>query len=251
MQVTKAIKYFIDPSYWRTNLLLSSPRTIQRSRSLREQTYQVLRSAILSGELLAGSRLIETQIAEKLQVSRTPIREALQQLQQEQLAVIDANGSLRVVSFSTDDARHLYRCRLVLERESVLEACKNVNEDCLMKIEAAILQAERANEQQSNHFTSYQLLHIDYQFHRAIADCSGNPWLAMLLDQLFDKMALLRMQTIQQNLKVLEIRSEHRQIYNAIAQGNHGEALSAICSHLLSSQARVIHEIEQLQNAQD
>jgi DNA-binding FadR family transcriptional regulator len=73
----------------------------------------------------------------------------------------------------------------------------------------------------------------------------------MLLDQLFDKMALLRMQTIQQNLKVLEIRSEHRQIYNAIAQGNHEEALAAICSHLLSSQARVIHEIEQLQNAQD
>jgi len=51
-------------------LLLSSPRPIQRSQSLREQTYQVLRSAILSGEFLAGSRLVETQIAEKLQVRR-------------------------------------------------------------------------------------------------------------------------------------------------------------------------------------
>jgi DNA-binding GntR family transcriptional regulator len=195
--------------------------------------------------------LIETQIAEKLQVSRTPIREALQQLQQEQLVVLDPNGSLRVVSFSPNDARHLYRCRLVLERESVIEACKKVSKEHLAKIEAAILQAELANQQQPSQFTSYQLLHIDYQFHRAIADCSGNRWLSMLLDQLFDKMALLRMQTIQQNLKVLEIRSEHRQIYNAIAQGNHEEALAAICSHLLSSQARVIHEIEQLQNAQD
>ena len=231
-------------------MLLSSPRPIQRSQSLREQTYQVLRSAILSGELLAGSRLVETQIAEKLQVSRTPIREALQQLQQEQLVITDENGNLRVVSFSTADAKHLYRCRLVLEQESVLEACKNATAEQLAKIELAIQQAEHAIAQQPNQLTSYQLLHIDYQFHRAIAECSGNPWLALLLDQLFDKMALLRMQTVQQNLKVLEIRSEHRQIYDAIVQRDYEAAFTALSNHLMFSQARVIREIEQLQSQQ-
>jgi len=231
-------------------LLLSSPRPIQRSQSLREQTYQVLRSAILSGEFLAGSRLVETQIAEKLQVSRTPIREALQQLQQEQLVVTDENGNLRVVSFSPNDAKHLYRCRLVLEQESVLEACKNATIDQLAKIELAIQQAENAIAQQANKFTSFQLLHIDYQFHRAIVECSGNPWLALLLDQLFDKMALLRMQTVQQNLKVLEVRLEHRRIYEAIVQHDPDKALAALRNHLMSSQARVIREIEQLQSQQ-
>jgi DNA-binding GntR family transcriptional regulator len=231
-------------------LVLSSPRPIQRSQSLREQTYQVLRSAILAGELLAGSRLVETQIAEKLQVSRTPIREALQQLQQEQLVVTDENGNLRVVSFLPGDAKNLYRCRLVLEQESVIEACKNANSSQLAKIELAIQQAEKAIAQQPNQLTSYQLLHIDYQFHRAIAECSGNPWLAMLLDQLFDKMALLRMQTVQQNLKVLEVSSEHRRIYKAIADNNSEAALEAITNHLMSSQARVIREIEQLQSQQ-
>ncbi|TYQ31058.1 GntR family transcriptional regulator [Pseudanabaena sp. UWO310] len=231
-------------------MLLSSPRSIQRSQSLREQTYQVLRSAILSGELLAGSRLVETQIAEKLQVSRTPIREALQQLQQEQLIVSDENNNLRVVSFSPADAKHLYRCRLVLEQESVTEACTYATAEQLAKIELAIFQAEKAILQEPNQLTSYQLLHIDYQFHRAIAECSGNPWLALLLDQLFDKMALLRMQTIQQNPKVLEISYEHRQIYEAIAQGNCEEAVIALSNHLQSSQIRVIREIEQLQNQQ-
>ena len=229
-------------------MLLTSPRPIQRSQSLREQTYQVLRGAILAGEFLAGSRLVETQIAEKLQVSRTPIREALQQLQQEQLVVIDENGNLRVVSFSIADAKYLYRCRLVLEQESVLEACKNSTDMQLAKIEMAIQQAEKAITQQPNKLTSYQLLHIDYQFHRAIAECSGNPWLAMLLDQLFDKMALLRMQTVQQNLKVLEISSEHRRIYKAIVERNHELALVALTDHLMFSQARVIREIEQMQN---
>ena len=231
-------------------MFLSSPRPIQRSQSLREQTYQVLRSAILSGEFLAGSRLVETQIAEKLQVSRTPIREALQQLQQEQLVITDANGNLRVVSFSTADAKHLYRCRLILEQESVLEACKKATTEQLAKIELAIQQAEHAIAQPPNQLTSYQLLHIDYQFHRAIVECSGNPWLALLLDQLFDKMALLRMQTVQQNLKVLEIRSEHRQIYEAIVQRDYEAAFTALNNHLMSSQARVIREIEQLQSQQ-
>ncbi len=231
-------------------MLLSSPRPIQRSQSLREQTYQVLRSAILSGEFLAGSRLVETQIAEKLQVSRTPIREALQQLQQEQIVVTDENGNLRVVSFSPADAKNLYRCRLVLEQESVLEACKRSNPEQLAKIELSIQEAEKAIEQLPNQLTSYQLLHIDYQFHRAIAECSGNPWLALLLDQLFDKMALLRMQTVQQNLKVLEVSLEHRQIYDAISQRNPEKALAAVTNHLMSSQARVIREIEQLQSQQ-
>jgi len=226
--------------------VLSSPRPIQRPQSLREQTYQVLRSAILSGEFLAGSRLVETQIAEKLQVSRTPIREALQQLQQEQLVVADENGSLRVVSFSITDAENLYRCRLVLEKESVIEACNKANTEQLEKIDLAIQMAEKTNLQESNQLTSYQLLHIDYQFHRAIAECSGNPWLTLLLDQLFDKMALLRMQTVQQNLKVMEIRTEHRQIYEAIVQKNSEKALEALSNHLLSSQARVIREIEQI-----
>jgi DNA-binding GntR family transcriptional regulator len=160
-----------------------------------------LRSAILLGEFLAGSRLIETQIAEKLQVSRTPIREALQQLQ-------------------------------------------------LAKIELAIQQAENAIAQQPSQLTSYQLLHIDYQFHRAIAECSGNTWLALLLDQLFDKMALLRIQTVQQNLKFLEIHSEHRCIYDAIVQRDHEVAVAAISNHLMSSQTRAIREIEQLQSQQ-
>jgi DNA-binding GntR family transcriptional regulator len=61
-------------------------RAIRRTQSLHEQTYQALRTAILSGELVAGERLIETQLADMLNVSRTPVREALCELQRENLA---------------------------------------------------------------------------------------------------------------------------------------------------------------------
>lgn len=226
--------------------LTFSPRPIQRAQSLHEQTYQTLRSAILSGELAAGKRLIETQIAEMLQVSRTPVREAIRQLQRENLVMSDANGALRVATLSVTDAAHLYDCRIALEQVSVSEAAQHATAEQLEAIGLAIVQAERMAE--GNHqLTNYQLLHMDYQFHRLLADSSGNPWLLTLLDQVFDKMALLRLRTMQYNPGVLEIRQEHRRIFEAVRDRDAAAAVAAVQNHLLASKARVIHEIQQIE----
>ncbi len=96
-----------------------SPRSLHRSQSLHEQTYQALRTAILTGELAGGDR-----------------------------------GD--------------------------------------RKIDRAVTQAEKATTQESHPLTTYQLLHLDYEFHRLIAKSASNPWLMSLLDQVFDKMTLLR-----------------------------------------------------------
>jgi DNA-binding FadR family transcriptional regulator len=69
----------------------------------------------------------------------------------------------------------------------------------------------------------------------------------ILLDQLFDAMALLRIQTLQHNPKVLNIRLEHRAIWTAIAQRDPAAATAAIQAHLLASKARVVKEIESFQ----
>lgn len=222
---------------------LSGP--LRRARSLHEQTYEAIRSAILSGELAAGDRLIETQLAEMLQVSRTPVREALRQLQRENLVAAEDQGGLRVALLSIHDAIHLYHCRIALEQESVAQACQQATIAQLQQIELAVQQAETAIEPHS--LTSYQLLHLDYQFHRLLAESAGNPWLVSLLDQVFDKMALLRLRTLQQNPQVLEIRSEHRRIYEAVADRDPETAIAAIKTHLTASKDRVVQEIQQLE----
>lgn len=223
-----------------------SSRSICRSQSLHEQTYQTLRTAILSGELAAGERLVETQLAETLQVSRTPIREALRQLQQENLVTADTNGGLRVATLSIADTVHLYDCRIALEQLSVAEACQHATSQELEKLDFAVQQAENAIGQEPHQLTNYQLLHMDYHFHRLLAESSKNSWLVSLLDRVFDKMALLRVRTMQHNPRVLEIRSEHRQIYQAVASRNSEVATQAIKEHLTASKARVIREIQQL-----
>lgn len=227
--------------------MVLSSRPLQRPQSLHEQTYQAIRMAILSGDLAAGARLVETQLAEQLQVSRTPIREAIRQLQRENLVTADGNGAIRVAKLSVSDAMQLYDCRIALEQLSVSEACRNATVSHLEQLQQIIQQSEKAVEQQPNELTNHQLLHMDYQFHRLLAESSGNSWLVQILDQVFDKMAILRLRTLQHNPSVLDIRSEHRRIYEAVCDRNPIAANQAIQFHLISSKERVIQEIKQLE----
>jgi DNA-binding GntR family transcriptional regulator len=233
-----------------TLALALSSRSLQRPQSLQEQAYQALRSAILSGELMPGQRLVETQLAQKLQVSRTPIREALHQLQQADL-VVEERGMLKVATFTSDDASKLYECRLALENVSVRAACLNASDRQLQQIEHLIEKAEKLLNAKPTKLTSFQLLDLDYQFHREIAEGSQNEWLVSLLDRVFDKMILLRIQTMLSNPAVLEVRWEHRQIYDAILDRDVELAIKAIQEHLIASQARVVRELEQIQQAQN
>ena len=230
-----------------TPVTLSNP--LPRRASLHEQTYQTLRTSILSGELAPDERLVETQLAKQLEVSRTPIREALRQLQREGLVTMDTSGGLRVISVSVADAVHLYDCRMALEQAAVREACLHASDRALHELQQSIAQAERAVQRATSTLNTFEMLNLDYQFHRQIAESTGNPWLTDLLDQVFDKMMLLRVQTTRHNPKVLEICSEHRQICAAIASREPDTAIAAIQAHLNASKIRVVKALEALQPA--
>ena len=232
-------------------MALSSRPPIQRRQSLYEQVYSALRTGILTGELVSGSRLIETQLTEWLNVSRTPLREALRQLQKEGLITADTNGGVRVITISATDAAELYDCRLALEQLSVVGACNHVTDAQLTALEGYVVQAEAQDLHAVEIETLLQLLDLDYQFHRLIAESSGNRRLVSLLNQMFDAMALLRIQTLQQNPSVLDIRLEHRQIYEAIAQRDAAAATAAVRFHLLASKDRVVQEIQATLTAPD
>lgn len=226
-----------------TSSTLPSRSQIQKRQSLSEQVYAALRSGILKGEFEPGSRLIETQLTEWFQVSRTPLREALRQLQQEGLVTSDTHG-LQVKTLSVTDAIELYDCRLVLEKLAVVGACKHASLQQLKTLEECVTQAEAKDSQTSDEQTQLQLLDLDYRFHHGIAESSGNRRLVSLLDQLFNAMSLLRIQTLKQNPSVLNIKLEHRQVYEAIAQKDIPTATASIQLHLLASKVRVVKAIQ-------
>lgn len=220
------------------------PKSLQRSQPLKEQAYQALRKLILSGELAPGQRLVEAQLARNLQVSRTPIREALGQLQREALVVTEAEHGLQVATFSAEDAVQLYECRIALEQVSVTAACHHASATQIRTLHRLVQQSEKLAKTKPSPLLNFQLLDLDYQFHRLIAEMSGNLWLQAMLDQIFDKMTLLRIQTIQQNQHVLDIRTEHLYIYEAIAERNTEAATAALIKHLKAAKDRVVHELQ-------
>lgn len=234
-------------------LNVSAP-PIQRTKLLHQQTYEALRSSILAGQLAPGDRLVETQLAQQLQVSRTPIREAIRQLQREGLVTADGSGGLRVTAISATDAIQLYDCRLALEQLSVVGACQHASQSQIQQLAQYVTDAEHLLTLESfdaprSKTCADRLLNLDYCFHHLIAESANNPWLVFLLDQVFDKMALLRMETLRHDPEVLEVRREHRQIYEAIAQRDRSAAAQAIQDHLTASKARVIKSIEHLHHS--
>ena len=220
---------------------------IERSQSLRQQVYQAIRQIILQGDLVSGERIVETKLAKQLQVSRTPIREAIGQLQREKLIVSNPKGGFRVTTLSIQDAVQLYDCRIALEQLAVANACQLITSPQLKQLEELVLLSEKTTKSSSGD-DSEKLLELDYQFHHLIAKCSSNQWLLTLLEQVFDKMALLRIQTTKHNPQVLEIRLEHRQVYEAIASGNAELARQMTIEHLTASKARVVRELEIINN---
>lgn len=226
-------------------------RSLQRNPLLQDQVYQSLRNAILNGELITGERLVEAQLAAKLQVSRTPVREALRLLQHENLVQVNSTGTIHVATLSEEDAAQLYDCRIALEQQAVIQACRLATEAQLAELADMLLQAEKLTTSKQTQLTSFQMLDLDYRFHRLIAQSSGNFWLTSLLEQVFDKMQLLRLQTMRHNPRVLEIRVEHYRVYEALLQRDADAAVQAIADHLTASKERVVREIAELQISPD
>ncbi|PSR18836.1 GntR family transcriptional regulator [filamentous cyanobacterium CCP3] len=234
--------------------MILSQKTPNRSGSLYEQTYLALRSAILSGDIAADERLIETHLADRLEVSRTPVREAIRRLQQESLIQMDSDGGLYIVKLSLRDAIKLYDCRIALERLAVLEACKHATPHHLRKIEQNLVLAEAAansspSAQGKPTVDSIHLLELSCEFHQLIAKGSGNSWIASLLDQISQKITLIRVQTLKGLDQLIDIDTEHRQIYEAIARRDGVAAEQQMVNHLRASQARIAEVFEQAERA--
>lgn len=234
--------------------MILSQKAPSRSGSLYEQTYLALRSAILSGAITADERLIETQLADQLEVSRTPVREAIRRLQQESLIQMDSDGGLYIVKLSLKDAIKLYDCRIALERLAVVEACEHATPHHFQKIEQNLVLAEAATE--ASHLAhgkqsvdSIRLLELSCEFHQLIAKSSGNSWIVSLLDQMSQKITLIRVQTLKGLDQLIDIDTEHRQIYEAIARRDRAAAEQQMVNHLRASQARIVEVFQQAESA--
>ncbi len=139
-------------------------------RSLGVQVTQALRQAILAGVYRPGDHLIEAEIAQRMGVSHGPVREALRELESEDLVVIELHRGAFVRSFTADDIREVYQFRSAIETASVRLAVDRLTDADLAALEDLIVAMRLAGSEGDLE----RLIELDLEFHRQLCALSGN-----------------------------------------------------------------------------
>lgn len=185
--------------------------------SLTEEAYRVLKSEILDNRLPPGFQALEPDLAKRLGMSRTPVREAVIRLQEEGLVEVVPRRGMRVLPVSPDDMREIYQLLTVLEAEAcamVAAAGPSPADLAPLEREVEVMEtAVAAGDRES-------WARADDRFHRALVGLCPNHRLSNFVSMLFDQAHRTRMFTLY--LRVLPINStmDHRQLIRMIAEGD-------------------------------
>ena len=198
----------------------------QRPQTVAEGVYQHLRRELLTGRLEPGQWLREQELAEALDVSRTPVREAIRQLAQEGLLQIEANRGVRVRGLSLEEAVATYEVRNRLESMAAGLAARNVTDEARAEL-SQHLEAMNAvdPEDQAEH------IRTDNEFHALVARLSSNPVLEELVEKLSERVMRVKILTRDVNVSA-EARAQHTRIVEAISRGDEEAAAEAMSRHV-------------------
>ncbi|TCJ19862.1 GntR family transcriptional regulator [Rubrobacter taiwanensis] len=185
---------------------------IQKAQPLYQQVYRLLRRKILSGELGPGESLLENRIAQALSISRTPVREALRQLEREGL-VVGRAGDRVVVSPTEEEFVNLYTCRGALERIVAERAARFATEDEIQTMAKAIEEALIKIEAEDHE----GVLEANTRFHDQMVESARMPQLKMLMETIRAQILVARRHVLSDSTAAERaICEEHAALLKAI-----------------------------------
>lgn len=207
---------------------------------LRDVVFNTLRQAILKGELEPGERLMEIQLAERLGVSRTPVREAIRKLELEGLVVMVPRKGAEVSSITEKSLRDVLEVRKALEELAAELACQRMTEE-------EIIEAEKQLEEfktviQGDDLT--KIAEMDVQFHELIYMGTKNERLIQMLNNLREQMYRYRMEYIKDKEKRGTLAAEHAEIINMIKNHHIEGAKEASRKHIDNQESAVSKRIK-------
>ena len=201
---------------------------------LRDVVFNTLRQAILRGELKPGERLMEIQLANKLGVSRTPIREAIRKLELEGLVLMIPRKGAEVADITEKSMRDVLEVREALEELAVRLACDKIEE--LKK--AAQEFKETLDCEDVTRFAE-----ADVKFHDIIYRTTDNERLIQLLYNLREQMYRYRVEYLKREDAHETLLAEHERIIETIEKRDKEEAMKAVSRHIDNQVAAVIDTI--------
>lgn len=211
---------------------------------LRDVVFNTLRQAIITGEFAPGERLMEIALANRLGVSRTPVREAIRKLELEGLVVMIPRKGAEVARITEKDLRDVLEVRSSLEELAAELATERMNDEYREKIEKSLKEFEQAIQRGDNG----EIADSDMEFHDVIFDATGNARLIQILNNLREQMYRYRVEYLKREEAHPQLIAEHAAIIEYISKGEKKAATDIMCKHIDNQVTTVIDVIRTKQN---
>jgi len=206
---------------------------------LRDVVFNTLRQSILTGELKPGERLMEIHLADKLGVSRTPIREAIRKLELEGLVTMIPRRGAEVAQITEKHLKDVLEVRRALDALPVELACERITQDELADLmDARDLFAKAIKTKDAN-----KIAQADVAFHDIILIASRNDRLMQMLSNLSQQMYRYRLEYVKDDEHYDRLIEEHNIIFDAISRRDSKVGAEAIISHIDNQEKSIMRSI--------
>ena len=209
---------------------------------LRDVVFNTLRSAIITGELSPGERLMEIKLANELGVSRTPVREALRKLEREGLVITTARKGAEVAPINERDLKEVLEVRKSLESLACQLAAQKITPEQVEELSAmnsSIAQAIEENDIEA-------ITQLDIDFHEVIYQITENRRLIDILHQLKEHILRYRLQYIKDMKNKKNIVEEHKKIISALESHNPKASRREIERHIELQEKYILNNLDRL-----
>ena len=206
---------------------------------LRDVVFKTLRQGILTGELKPGERLMEIHLANRLWVSRTPIREAIRKLELEGLVIMVPRKGAQVAQITQKNLKDVLEVRRTLDGLAAELACDRMTEADLKILKQACVDFELATK--SKDFT--KMAHTDVKLHDCIVEATGNNRLVQIVNNLSEQMYRYRFEYIKDANSHERLIEEHRILYEAIKQKDKEKAVEAAKLHIDNQEKSIMKQL--------
>ena len=213
-----------------------------------DEVYQQLKRDIADFRLVPGDRITETEISERLSVSRTPVRQALFRLRQEGYVDVLFRSGWQVRPFDFDKFDQLYDLRRVIEVEAVARLCHDdTRTDRTVLQSLAQIWLVAFNHRSSD---QHQVAEWDEAFHQQLVVATGNAEMVRVHQEVTERIRIVRRLDFTYQNRIDVTYAEHGQILQAVLDRSQDEAVRLLRAHIQSSQTEVRHiTLHQVQQA--
>ncbi|MEM6310056.1 MAG: GntR family transcriptional regulator [Pseudomonadota bacterium] len=196
-------------------------------RRLADEVYDQLVAAIMNRDITPEDNLVQEKLADQMQISRTPVREALMRLEQEGVLEVSKRGSFRLYRMDDQEVRELYQSRAAVEGQCARILAVRGDAGDLAALRKIVEREENIREH-----TARAYFEANRNIHRAFVERAGNRFLLEMFEMIWGKAMAFHLFAAIENVDLSKSLGDHMALVDIIERGDKTEALEAFTAHI-------------------